>query len=76
MLWSTGGEKGYTMGFARSVNGDVLGPWIQDASPLFEDDGGHGMIFKDFDGKLRLIIHAPNLHPLERPTIISFELSS
>ena len=29
------------------------------------------MIFEDFSGKKRLILHSPNKHPLERP-VLSF----
>ncbi|WP_040950098.1 glycoside hydrolase family 43 protein [Gorillibacterium massiliense] len=72
MLWSSGGTKGYTMGIARSLSGKVTGPWKQGTQPLFGEDGGHGMIFRDLDGRLRMTIHSPNAHPMERPVI--FEL--
>jgi hypothetical protein len=34
--------------------------------PLIDDDGGHGMIFKD-DEKLYLTFHSPNKSLYERP---------
>ena len=66
MLWSSFGEKGYAMGIARSKSGNVLGPWEQLPEPLVDTDGGHGMRFKDFSGKLYCTIHRPNLPPTER----------
>ena len=66
MLWSNLCKDGYCVGIARSKNGEVCGEWEQDASLLFskqttgEYDGGHGMIFKDFDGSMYLSVHSPN----------------
>ncbi len=40
--------------------GKLRGPWVQQAKPLFAEDGGHGMIFKRFDGQLMLVLHQPN----------------
>lgn len=59
MLWSSFGEKGYFQGVLKSDNGEIDGKWIEQ-KPLFETNGGHGMLFKDFGGKLRLSLHAPN----------------
>ena len=70
MLWTTSGMSGYTMGTARSLSGEISGPWVQDPEPLFDRDGGHGMLFRGPDGELLLTIHAPNEHPQERPVII------
>lgn len=66
MLWSTIGAEGYTMGYAESESGDILGPWKQHPEPLFRRDGGHGMIFRTFRGDLLLALHHPNETPLER----------
>ena len=60
MLWSSFGKEGYAMSIAKSQSGSILGPWIQEKEPLFSKDGGHGMLFKTFDGKLMLTVHAPN----------------
>ncbi len=51
MLWSSFSTKGYAMGIARSESGTVVGPWIQEKKPIWKEDGGHGMIFRAFDGK-------------------------
>jgi arabinan endo-1,5-alpha-L-arabinosidase len=67
MLWSSIGEKGYAIGISRSESGTLQGPWIQTEEPLFGENGGHGMLFRTFEGKLMLAIHAPNKTPNERP---------
>ncbi len=76
MLWSSSGACGYAMGLARSVSGDISGPWQHDPEPLYAKDGGHGMLFRDLTGRLMLAIHAPNLNPQERPLLIEVQESS
>jgi len=73
MLWSSRGAAGYTTGVARSESGAISGPWTQDASPLFADDGGHAMIFTTFDGRIMLSLHCPNASPDERPVFLPIE---
>jgi arabinan endo-1,5-alpha-L-arabinosidase len=70
MLWSSYGSKGYAMGTARSETGKITGPWIQDKEALWDEDGGHGMIFKTFEGQLMLTFHTPNQSPNERPVFM------
>lgn len=57
MLWSTYGPKGYAITVAYSESGSVKGPWIQEDKPLFDDNGGHGMLFRSFDGQLKISFH-------------------
>lgn len=73
MLWSTLGNAGYTLGLARSKSGHVTGPWEQITEPLWQKDGGHGMIFRAFDGRLFIALHHPNNTPEERPLFIEVE---
>ena len=68
MLWSTTGYEGYAMGYAVSESGSILGPWRQSPEPIYGKDGGHGMLFRDFDGRLLMTLHHPNDSPNERPT--------
>lgn len=60
MIWSSFMHGEYALGIAESVTGKVAGPWKQNESPLFHKNGGHGMIFKSFDGKLYITFHGPN----------------
>ena len=60
MIWSSFKNGEYAIGIAESVTGKVVGPWRQQPEPLFDKHGGHGMIFKTFEGKLCLVLHAPN----------------
>ncbi|QOR70631.1 family 43 glycosylhydrolase [Ruania alkalisoli] len=69
MLWSTMGATGYTMGLARSSSGHVTGPWEQLAEPLWDRDGGHGMVLRTHDGRLLVTWHEPNDTPNERAVL-------
>jgi len=60
MIWSSRGDTGYICGLAISDSGKVADPWRQQDEPIFKDNGGHGMIFTTFDGKLMLVLHAPD----------------
>ena len=73
MLWSCVGTKGYCLGYAVSESGGILGPWTQADEPLFAEDGGHGMVFRTYDGRLLLAIHQPNTKPHERAVFIELE---
>ena len=60
MIWSSFSNKSYAIGIAESATGKVHGPWLHQKELLFAGNGGHGMLFKDFDGRLCLVFHAPN----------------
>lgn len=63
VIWSSRGhDQTYKLGIAISDSGKLAGPWRQQDKPIFKDNGGHGMIFTTFDGKLMLILHAPDGH--------------
>jgi beta-xylosidase len=66
MIWSSFGENGYAIAVAESASGEVTGPWFQHNDLLFAENGGHGMIFTSFDGRLMLVFHQPNKSPEER----------
>ncbi|MBQ3084351.1 MAG: family 43 glycosylhydrolase [Clostridia bacterium] len=61
MLWSSL-ANGYIEAIAYSDNGSINGNWKHCkkllSAPGF--DGGHGMLFKAFDGTLYFTMHAPN----------------
>ncbi|MDH7571640.1 MAG: glycoside hydrolase family 43 protein, partial [Armatimonadota bacterium] len=73
MLWSSFGAGGYKLALARSPNGRLAGPWEQAPTPLYEADGGHGMLFRCFDGKLLAVLHQPNGGGKERPRLFAVE---
>ena len=60
MMWSSFREGSYAIGIAESTTGKLTGPWIQQKNLLFDQNGGHGMLFKTFDGRLMLTFHQPN----------------
>ena len=43
--------------------------FTKDERLLFEKDGGHGMIFSNYDGEVMFIQHSPNNSPYERPCL-------
>ena len=60
MIWSNFLEgSGYCVLQCRSASGKVAGPW-SDHTPLYTQDGGHGMLFRKLDGQLVLSLHQPN----------------
>lgn len=74
LLWSSFGENGnYCIGYAVSSDGTLFGEWKQSQKPLYESDGGHGMLFRDLDGRLLLAIHSPNKTPRERAHFIEIK---
>jgi hypothetical protein len=73
MIWSSGGPTGYACGVAVSDSGKLAGPWVQRPEPLFANDGGHGMIFRTFEGQLMLALHQPNKTPKERIHLFELE---
>jgi len=73
MFWASFSKGEYAEGMAVSESGRVLGPWKQLEKPLFEKDGGHGMLFKTFEGKILFTLHQPNCNPDERPVFFELE---
>ncbi|MEI8271790.1 MAG: family 43 glycosylhydrolase [Paludibacter sp.] len=63
MLWSSFSGGKYRIGVVRSTSGLMTGPWIHDAAPINDDDGGHAMIFKSLEGKIKISYHSPNAYP-------------
>jgi GH43 family beta-xylosidase len=72
MLWSCFTDNGYCQCYARSASGEITGKWEQ-IDVLFDGDGGHGMVFRDLGGKLKLTLHTPNKTPHERAVFLDVE---
>lgn len=77
MLWSSFRKDEsrclYAQGVAKSPSGDIAGPWLHDAAPLYGDNGGHGMLFRTCAGELMLTFHSPNNSPHERPVFLGVQ---
>lgn len=73
MIWSSFTATGYTTGIAISESGKARGPWRHQHEPLFTTDGGHGCIFRAFDGTLMLTLHSPNRSGWERALLFELE---
>jgi hypothetical protein len=70
IIWSAWAVRGYAVGMAVADNGQITGPWRHLPEKLFPAGGGHGMLFRTFDGALKYVLHAPNETPLERPLFV------
>lgn len=74
MIWASIGENHtYLELQAICDDGNIFGTWRHDAPPIFRKDGGHGMIFKDIDGKQKITLHSPNSDNLERAHFFDIE---
>lgn len=73
-IWSSFHKGEYCEAIARSSNGKINGKWTIDDKLIYEKDGGHGMIFKNKDGKDYFVFHAPNETPLERPCVKEIDI--
>lgn len=60
MIWSSFNDKGYIEAVAFSDSGSINGNWIQCDMPMSDENGGHGMLFRDKAGSLCFTMHSPN----------------
>lgn len=60
MIWSSFNDKGYIEAVSFSESGSVNGKWNHCAKPLSNENGGHGMLFRDRCGELYFTMHSPN----------------
>lgn len=58
MLWTSWVYDVYTQGVAYSTSGTLDGPWVQEKEPITPPNHGHGMLFRDFTGKLLMSLHS------------------
>lgn len=71
MLWSSYSMRGYEESIAYSESGLLYGEWKQTNKLLYDGDGGHGMLFEDFNGSRKLVLHSPNMKPAS-PVVFDF----
>ena len=69
MIWSSLACGKYVEAVSYSDSG-ISGPWKHFDELLFENDGGHGMLFRDKSDNLLFTMHYPNTCDLERPVIV------
>jgi hypothetical protein len=58
IIWTSWVYDIYTQGVAYSDNGKLSGKWIQEPEPITPPDFGHGMLFRNIEGKLLMAIHS------------------
>lgn len=73
LAWSPYLENNYVVLSVVSKSGDIHGPWTHLEEPLYDNNGGHAMLFYDFDGSLKMALHAPEAPPMERMHIFNIE---
>lgn len=70
MLWSTFIKSQYAECLVR-FNGGEIGTDFEHLPPLVDNDGGHGMVFRDLEDKLVLTYHTPNTTGSEHPYFVA-----
>ena len=78
MIWTSWVFQDYTMGVAYSESGTIKGPWIQEPEPITPPNYGHGMIFRDLNGRDILSAHSHavvNGRYVRRPVFWEADLS-
>lgn len=63
----------YVQAVSFSDNGKIGGKWRVSDNLIFSKDGGHGMVFRDLEGKEKIVLHRPN-NPAgaEHPVLLEF----
>ena len=74
MTWSSWSNHGYAVGAALSASGTISGPWRQQKKAVYPENGGHGMLFRNRDGKLKFTLHFPNDKYQERPQFVDVKI--
>lgn len=75
MLWSKNirlPDVGYSVILAESQTGKVTGPWVNH-HVIYGRNGGHAMLFKAFDGQLKLALHGPERRGWEHLRLLNVE---
>ena len=71
MTWSNFvSGSGYSVILTESPSGDVRGPWTNQ-HVIYGKNGGHGMLFKTFDGKLKFALHYPERRGFEHLRLLN-----
>ena len=73
LTWSPYLDDNYVVLSAVSESGDLRGPWTHVLTPLYDQNGGHAMFFRDLNARLCMCLHAPESDMLERAHIFEME---
>lgn len=57
LFWSSFSKNGYAIGLSKSDN--IRGKWIHQEKPIYDNNGGHPMIF-NHNNERYIVFHAPN----------------
>ncbi len=74
LLWSPIPQGNYIVASAVSESGTIHGPWTHHTEAVFERNGGHAMLFRDFAGQLKICMHHPERYFYEHPMILDAEI--
>lgn len=72
MLWSSFTAEGYAIGISYSESGSIMGEWKHVEKPLYNNDGGHAMIFNTLKNERKIVFHTPNDSVKSSPKILDF----
>lgn len=80
MLWSSwdaADADGYAVGVVYPLNGMLGGKYRHELLRLPHKDSGHAMVFRDFDGRYRIVYHENNCRcGMERAAIYDIEIEN
>lgn len=76
LLWSPIPQGNYIVASALSENGSIRGPWVHHTQAVFDKNGGHAMMFRDFAGRRKLCMHHPEKYFHEHPLILDIEIEN
>ena len=72
MTWSSFSKNGYAVGIAKSSK--IFSHWTNEEKPIYDENGGHAMLFEDGNKKVFMALHSPNdRRGQERLKIVNFE---
>jgi len=69
MFWSSLKNGKYVEAISISSNGE----WTTYDELLYNEDGGHGMVFTSTSGQLYFTLHTPNTNYHEHPTFLKIK---
>lgn len=75
MIWSSLVNDKYVEAVSYSDDG-IMSNFKTYNKLLFSEDGGHGMVFKTFNGERLFTLHTPNVYLKEHPIFIPIAIDS